>query len=267
MRTLVRAVLFASCAALAGTHAEAKPPKTTKDKSSASWCAPEVTELSDHVCYFDGGPGDDDRRTLVIYLHGMLADTPGFQYLQQRAMALHAKRHHFTVLLPTSPKTPGGFVWPTSQAAQREQEHEILAGIARGRAALERKQGRAFNEVFVVGFSSGAYYGSSLAFRGAMDVDGYIILAGGASWGGTDRTHARRAPVFVGISAADRHSAQDSRALAGTLASLGWPHRAEERDAGHMVDWTFMAHGLGWLRDRARQHAGVAKDGRQPTGG
>ena len=60
----------------------------------------------------------------------------------------------------------------------------------------------------------------------------------------------KRAPIFVGVSAADTHTAPDSRGLAGTLASLGWPYRVEERNAGHMVDWTFMAHGIAWLRAR-----------------
>ena len=41
------------------------------------WCAPEVVELSDHVCFFDGGTPPSGTRTLVVYLHGMLATTPG----------------------------------------------------------------------------------------------------------------------------------------------------------------------------------------------
>jgi hypothetical protein len=63
-------------------------------------------------------------------------------------------------------------------------------------------------------------------------------------------TTTRRAPVFVGISAADAQTAGHSRAFAGALAALGWPYRAEERDAGHMVDWAFMTHGIQWLRSR-----------------
>ncbi len=215
------------------------------------WCAPEVTELADHVCYFDGGVPEDGRHTLVIYMHGMLATTPGFQYLQQRALALHAKKHGFTVLLPTSPLTAGGYLWPTSVAAQKEQEPALLAGLAASRAKLEEKLGHRFDEVFVVGFSSGAYYASSLALRSALDVDGYMVLAGAASWG-PKQTPGKRAPIFVGVSAADKATAPDSRGFAGTLAAMGWPYRAEERQAGHMVDWTFMAHGIAWLRGKAR---------------
>ena len=214
------------------------------------WCAPEVSELDDHVCYFDGGTPADGRRTLVVYLHGILATTPGFQWLQQRAMAIHAKRLNFTVLLPTSPRVDGGYGWPTSVAAQREHEAEIVTGIQKGRAELEERLGHRFDETYVVGFSSGAYYASSLAVRGALDVDGYIVLAGGASWVRNEIKAAKRAPVFVGISAADRQTAGQSRAFAGVLAGAGWPYRAEERNATHMVDWVFMTHGMQWLRGR-----------------
>ena len=185
-----------------------------------------------------------------MYLHGMLATTPGFQYVQQRALANEAKALHFTVLIPTSPLVEGGYYWPTSRTAIEAQEPDILARIARARADVGARVGRPFDETFVVGFSSGAYYGSSLALRGALDVDGYIILAGGASWA-RPKEPGKRAPVFVGVSKRDGQTAEHSRALAGTLAALRWPYRVEEREVGHLVDWGFMAHGIAWLRGRA----------------
>jgi len=223
------------------------------------WCAPEVQELSDHVCFFDGGVPPSGRSTLVVYLHGMLATTPGFQYVQQRALSNEAKALHFTFLFPTSPKVEGGYYWPGSRAAQEEQEPGILAGIAAGRAAVAARVGHAFDETFVVGFSSGAYYASSLAVRSALDVDGYIVLAGGSSWARPKDPEARRAPVFVGVSAADHQTAEHSRAFAGTLAALHWPYRVEEIQTGHLVDWRFMAHGMAWLRGRAAAGADAGR--------
>ena len=238
------------------TPAEAKPAAATASLGAASkdkpWCAPEVTELGDHTCYFDGATKTDGRRTLVVYLHGSLATTPGFQWLQQRAMAIHAKRQHFTVLLPTSPLVDGGYVWPTGRAAQERHEGDVLRGLVQSKKKLERTLGVHFDETFIVGFSSGAYYGSSLAVRGALDVDGYVLLAGGSSWVRPPSDKSRRVPVFVGVSAADGQTADHSRALGATLAALAWPHRIEERNAGHMVDWTFMDHGIAWLRSRPR---------------
>jgi predicted esterase len=249
MAVLVIGLWVAAATGAASASAD-ESRSTPKANGPKPWCAPEVSELSDHVCYFDGGTPADGRRTLVVYLHGVLATTPGFQWLQQRAMAIHAKRLNFTVLLPTSPKVDGGYGWPTSVAAQKEHEAEIVSGIEKGRADLEQRLGHRFDETFVVGFSSGAYYASSLAVRGALDVDGYMVLAGGAPWVRSEIKATKRAPVFVGISGADRQTAGHSRAFAGVLAGAGWPYRAEERNATHMVDWVFMAHGMQWLRAR-----------------
>jgi predicted esterase len=251
MRSAAPLLALLACT-LAAAAARAEPQRGAKSAPSEpkSWCAPEVSELSDHVCWFDGGAQADGRRTLVIYLHGAYAQTPGFAYMQERAMAFHAKRHSFTVLMPTGPSDGVGFVWPASAKDQKEKEPAILAGIARGRAELEKKQGRPFDETFVVGFSSGAYYASSLASRGALDVDGFIVLAGGAGWAVRPDAATKRAPVFVGVSAADTLSAAHSRGLAGALASASWPFKVEERNAGHTVDWTFMSHGISWLRER-----------------
>jgi predicted esterase len=225
------------------------PAKAAGD--AKSWCAPEVSELLDHVCYADGGVGPSGERTLVIYLHGLLAESPGFQYLQHRVMALHAKRLGFTVLLPTAPHKEGGYAWPNGKAAQEKHEADVIGDLHTARTALAARLGRTFDHTFVVGFSSGAYYASSLALRGALDVDGYILLAGAGAWVRPEQITDRRAPVFVGISAADKATAGDSRGFAGTLASLGWPYRAEARSAGHMVDWKLIGNGIAWLRARA----------------
>jgi hypothetical protein len=89
-----------------------------------------------------------------------------------------------------------------------------------------------------------------------LDVDGYIILAGGSSWVKTESASAKRAPVFVGVSAADPQTAGHSRSFAGSLAAAKWPFKVEERNAGHMVDWTFMTHGIAWLRERSPANEG-----------
>ena len=236
----------------ASQHASA-PEKRENKSERKDWCAPEVHELEDHVCFAEGAPPEDGRRTLVVYMHGAYATTPGFAWLQQRAMALHAKRLGFTVLLPTSPRAENAYVWPTSEAAQKEQEASLLAGIKHAREKLEKRVGHGFDEVFVVGFSSGAYYASTAAVRGAMDVDGYVVLAGGSSWARTHAEGQKRAPVFVGVSAADAQTRDHSRAFAGTLGTLGWPSRVEERNAGHEVDWTLLTHGIGWLRAQKKR--------------
>lgn len=216
------------------------------------YCASELTELSDGLCVFDGGTPDDGRRTLVVYLHGALKDSPGAAYLQQRAMVFHAKREHFTVLFAAAPESGGFRAWPRSREAQAAQEPGVVAGLALARRALELDRGRPFDETFVAGFSSGAYYAGSLALRGVLPVDGYLIFAGGNREPEPidDDAPRRQIPVFVGVSAGDPTTANGTRTLGGQLSDLGWPSRMEEQNTGHLVDWTLMNHGVAWLREQ-----------------
>jgi predicted esterase len=250
MRQLLLAAIVLATVLLAAPSASAGPQ--TAAPAPKSWCAPEVVELSDHVCYADGGAQTDGRRTLVIYLHGALATRPGFAWMQQRNMAMNAKRSSFTALMPTGPSDGVGFVWPSAQKDLKAKEPAILAAIQQARIDLEKRLGHGFDETFVVGFSSGAYYASSLALRGAFPVDGTIVLAGGTSWVPRSELGAKRAPVFVGVSAADPLSVNHARALAGALAGAQWVYRAEERGVGHGVDTAFMDRGIAWLRAQTK---------------
>jgi predicted esterase len=257
----MRIALFsvvAACGLIAAPVADAAPKAKTKvvDASPKPWCAPEVSELSDRTCWFDGGVPADGRRTLVVYLHGAYAATPGFQHLQQKALALMAQKHNFTLLLPTAPKSAGGYVWPGGAEAQKNEEQAILANILASKKELEARAGKKFDETFIAGFSSGAYYGSSLALRSAIDVDGFMFFAGGSGWV-KPAIGGKRAPVFVAVSAADKQTASHSRALGGTLAALGWPRRVEERDVGHAVDWGFMQRAITYLRSQSPYKAPI----------
>src|SRR5688572_9155055 len=229
MRSAVVSLLVATLLAVAVDAPAKEHGSDRKAKSGISlvasrggadkpWCAPDVKELSDHVCWFDGGAQENGRRTLVVYLHGMYATTPGFQHLQQSALALHAKRHNFTLLLPTAPLTPGGYVWPGTAEAQKDSEAAILATITKSKAELQKLQNKPFDEVFIAGVWSGAYCAGCVALGGAIDVDGYMVFAGGASWAQGRESVAKRAPVFVGVSAADNQTAAHSRAFGGLLA-------------------------------------------------
>src|SRR5262245_56732413 len=63
------------------------------------WCAPELESLPHAVCHFDGGsPGG--RRTLVIFLHGVIDPSSTWQWTQQRGMVRGAKRLGFSVIAP-----------------------------------------------------------------------------------------------------------------------------------------------------------------------
>lgn len=212
------------------------------------YCTPEMTALADGLCVFDGGTPEDGRRTLVLYLHGALKDVPGAAYVQQKAMVFFAKREGFTVLFAAAPELGGFRAWPRAKALQEQQEPFVVAGLSKAREALAAAEGQPFDETFVAGFSSGAYYAGSLALRGVLDVDGYVLFAGGTPEPAALPEGASPVPVFVGVSAADKSTCNGSRSLAAHFSSLEWPSRVEEQNSGHLVDWTLMTHGMAWLR-------------------
>jgi predicted esterase len=243
----------------------ALPPSTTLAQPSApstdAWCAPQVQALDDNVCFYRHPPAEgapSRPRTLVIFLHGLVKRGAGWQHTQQRSMIRHGKRLGFSALMPAgraglSTRWGDDMVgWPTGVKAQKAHESAMLGEWQRARAALTQR-GEHFDEVFVVGFSNGAYYASSLALRGTLPVDGYAVFAGGSPRTAVATT---RVPMFVGITAKDS-TARDSRRLARELRRLGWPHRSESRRVGHTVSDRHLDHALAYLRKKAarKRHA------------
>lgn len=231
-------------------------PRDEPARAPQAWCADDagITTLRDGVCHIDGGE-QDGRRTLVVFLHGAIARDVTWQWTQERALLRQAKQSHFHAIFPRSPLSANGHVWPGSAAAQAENEDELVAGWTAARKQLEAKLGKPFDEVFVMGFSSGAYFVSSLALRGKLTVDGYATFAGGAGWGGGAAIDpSRKRPVFVGVCADDAQTANHSRAFGGTLAAQGFTSRVEELHVGHMFGDAHVAHAVTWLRSVAKPH-------------
>jgi predicted esterase len=219
------------------------------------WCAPEMDAVSPKVCHVTGTPAPDGRRTLVIYLHGVIGKNTMWQWFQERGIGRVAKELHFDALVPQAPRVgkngEGGFAWPGlgKPKGDGEEEDEMVREWTAARRALEERSGRPYDEVYVVGFSSGAYFATSLALRGKLDVDGYIVLAGGAT-GRVTADDDHRTPVFVGVCADDHASAPEARELGRMLSSQGWPVRVDEQPFGHGVSDVHVAHALGWFRGR-----------------
>ncbi|HEU4405278.1 MAG TPA: hypothetical protein VFS43_08320 [Polyangiaceae bacterium] len=214
------------------------------------WCAPELEALAGgEVCAFVPTHEMAGPRTLVIFLHGVIAPDTTWQWGQQRAAARGAQAQGFTVLMPRGRRGPGpkgmrdAWAWPGG--APPEVEAEIFAAWQKARAELEGREGRAFERVWVFGFSSGAYYAASLALRGrlagpgALHVDGFAAFAGGGGRSGAIEAIARRArartPIFIGWGGKDK-SRDDPRKLAALLRRVGWPAKGElSPKAGHAM--------------------------------
>jgi predicted esterase len=210
-----------------------------------AWCTAETETLTDNVCDFDAS--DDAHRTLVIFLHGLVPRYAPWQWTQQRAVVRLAKTHHFAVLfpqgLPVGPGGAAGYAWP---GVVNEKGQRLVEGWAAARKLLESRNGRPFDEVFVVGFSSGAYFAASVALRGRFAADGYAVLAGGGPT--PTSSEATRVPIYVGVSGRDRHTAPAARELGHTLTVLGWPHKTDEERVGHMIADVHIAHAMAYLR-------------------
>jgi predicted esterase len=255
------ALLAAAC--LIG-HA---PAATASDKAKftlatlsyqPAWCAEEMDPLGDDVCHVPGTPAPDGKRTLVIFLHGVIAKNTMWQWLQERGIGRVAKELHFDAIVPQAPRVgpngAGGFAWPgLGKRADGEDEQALVDGWLAAKQRLEEKNGHPFDEVYVAGFSSGAYFATQLALHAKLAIDGYIVMAGGApSAPSAEAVGTKRVPLFVGVCANDKASAPAARELGRLLRGNGWPVRVDEQPFGHGVSDLHVAHALAWFRARRR---------------
>ncbi len=260
-------VLLAAWGAMAQASDAGAPAATAESDAGAradaeaapTWCAPELEALDEGTCHF--APAGDAPATLVVFLHGVIQPGTTWQWAQQRAIARAAHVNGFSALMPRGrrgigPKTmTDWWTWPTGARAQTLVEQHVLAEWDAARSALEARRGKPFERVLVFGFSNGAYYATSLAFRSRWPADGWGIFAGGSAPGWLTR-HLRSAkglpPMYVGWGTKDR-ARKDPAGLVEALARLGWRHRSgERRGVGHtMTD--------SQLRDAVRFLAPVVK--------
>lgn len=226
------------------------------------WCAEGLEALPGDVC-LAAEPPRDGRRTLVIFLHGLTDAGHGQQHALQLGMARAGHALGFSLLAPRGENGLGPgrradqIAWPTAESLRAEREDAILARIEAAQALAVSRQGAPFDEVFVVGFSNGAYYATSLALRGRLAVDGYAIVAGGSAASRPTAPPAQRRPIFVGIAGKDS-TAKNGRALAALLDKSDWPHRSAEARVGHEVSDDHLVAALRYLRGEARKRAPAA---------
>lgn len=214
-----------------------------------AWCASDVETLSDTMCF---AAADTASTDLVIFLHGLVKDGSGWQHAQQRGMKAYARAHGFDVLMPKARLGAGPaadmIAWP-AKPSKRAEEDEVIADILASRKVVEQKRGAAYARVFVMGFSNGAYYATSLALRGRLDVDGYAVFAGGSGKGFTKSGVTKdRRPMFVAIASKDKTTVKNMKSLDRLLIQLGWPHRTKAHAVGHAVGAVPMREALAYLR-------------------
>lgn len=267
LRASMSRVLFAAAAvslAIFATPSEASETRTEGAKGKAApsggvaWCGQGYEAVSSDVCHIDGRKPGAERKTLVIWLHGLIGVKTDWSHNHQKMLHRVAKYEGVEVLFPRGVEANGAYGWPGTVDAQEKSEQALYDGWMKAKAALEKRDNKAFDEVFVFGFSSGAYFTSSLAMRGRFAVDGYATFAGGQGSMIKKDTVAvdHFAPTFVGICAEDAQTAQHSRAFAGALAAAGIPWRASEQRVGHGLSEVHFKQALAFLRSKKTQRVG-----------
>lgn len=274
------AVAMTVCGGLFGVpwaHAadEAEPldrleRETDRTKAPSDWCAPELETLPHDVCYAKGPASPAGKRTLVVFLHGLTKLGSGWQYNPQKGMVRAGKRLGFSVLAPRGRTGLGDkaekdetISWPTSN---RTVEDEVISEWMDAKALIEKRDGAPFDEVFVIGFSNGAYFASSLALRGKLDVDGYGIFAGGSAGKGTvasSKNVKNRRPVFLAIATKDETTSKKAKELGKALKELKWPHASMSKPVGHTIGDEQLDKSLSYLRAQKDKPVKKAQAGKK----
>lgn len=257
----LRAGLVCAVAASFVSNTAADP----SDQPREHFCAPELRPLGDGACLHVGederGQGNETR-TLVIFLHSLIGANPGAAWEQQRRLARMADVYGFTALIPRGRpglgpgRDPSVLGWPTALELQERYEAELLGEWSKARRRAEKLAGP-FERVFVFGFSNGAYYAETLAFRERLPMDGVALFAGGSGskYQLLLATRAkRRIPLFLGYGTEDPDSPRQVE-LRDMLRRIDWPHRTVAARVGHTVSDDQIRAALAFLGHPKASHA------------
>ena len=218
--------------------------------AATTWCADGYEALPSDVCHIDGR-GASGRKTLVIWLHGVIGKDTSWSHNHEKMLARLAKATGIEILFPKGVLGEQVYAWPGTADAQAKNEAALIEQWMAAKTLLEKRENKSFDETFVFGFSSGAYFASSLAARGRLDVDGYGVFAGGQPMAAAKQPVARFAPVYVGVCANDpTGTAPHARAFAGTLAAAGIARQVVEQPVGHDLSATHFVGALAYLRSK-----------------
>jgi predicted esterase len=218
--------------------------------AAPAWCGEGTEALPSDVCYIDGRKAPEARRTLVIWLHGVIAKDSDWSHNHEKMLSRMAKGTGIEMLFPKGITGESVVGWPGTADAQAKNEAELIEQWMTAKAILEKRQGGKFDQTFIFGFSSGAYFASSLAMRGRVDVDGYAVFAGGQPMAAAATPAEHFAPVYVGVCANDKTTVNHSRAFAASLAAASIPRMVNEQAVGHDVSSAHFLGALGYLRSK-----------------
>ena len=203
------------------------------------WCTETLSALDDSTCYVVPDHLASPR-SLVIYLHGVIAPTGRTQRVYQQIVANRARARGFVALMPRGRRGIGPknikdwWAWPTSADAHLRYGKELMASWNDEKRRLEEILGAPFERTYLAGSSNGAYFVAILALKGEYIADGFGAMSGGNAAGRSKDTIARapRPPFYVGWGGQD-DTHDDPKSLAALLVQAGWPSKSAEHPVGH----------------------------------
>jgi predicted esterase len=197
--------------------------------------------------------------TLLIYLHGIVPPAgPSPQKTNLETVVSNAaRRAGVAALLPRGERGLGPkgqehwWGWPTGEAPYRQRGPALVRSILEARARFEAFSGLTFARVYLAGSSSGAYFVSALARKGALPADGFAAISGGAGSPTPELAALAPKPFYIGHGTHDP-AATSARALAALLRRAGWPVRLEAHPLPHGTSEVYLDEAFAFWREQAR---------------
>lgn len=225
---------------IAPSAEDAATPRPALPDVKAEWCIDGWRGLDEGTCYLLPEVTDATRpKVLLIYLPGIMPPATRSPQKENvlRVVAGAARRRGAIALVPRGRRGIGPadakdwWAWPTSSRDFATYASVMLGEWTSARAKLEAALGP-FERVYLAGSSSGAYFVTALVFAGAIEMDGYAAISGGAAGYTRDDPGIKKRPFYVGYASGDSTNA-GPKGLGAFLGSAGWPVRVAAHPGGH----------------------------------
>ncbi len=227
----------------------------------SDWCIEGLTALAEDACYVL--PTEHPRR-LLVYLPGITPpkpDSPQKHHVQE-AVLQASRRAGVAAIVPRGRRGLGPayardwWAWPSTAGDVSSFGAAMVARWIEQKKALEAIIGAPFESTYLAGSSSGAYFLSALAVRGAVPtadfpVDGFGAMSGGAPYVSDARALATLPPrpFYVGYGTYDAGTKPGVLGLVRLLQAARWPVRVAEHPFEHGANEVYLDEALAFWRD------------------
>lgn len=214
------------------------PVAPARDAGSG-WCLEGFADLDDGNCYLVPEVVREPK-SLLVYLHGVIAPHGDTQRIVQGIVARNARSRGYVAYMPRGRRglgpvpTQDWWSWPTTAEKHHRHAAAMIQQWGAAKKSLEQLTGGPFARTYLAGSSNGAFFATVLALNGEFEADGYGAMSGGSRAGrSVERIRAQhRAPFYVGYGIYDDLKPHPI-SLGELLGQARWPHRIEAHRTGH----------------------------------